>query len=88
VSDPQRRKALYEAFRSKAIEPKAKLLLLNAQEAQDFVSRGVAEGLLLAGVEGFVITDQGAYEPRQDFSNDYADWNGSRSEFFHTRRSC
>jgi len=76
-----RRKALYEAFRHKAIDPDVTFLVLNAQDALDLIRRGVSDGLLLAGVEGFNITDDGGYQPRQEFSNDYVDWNGTRAEF-------
>jgi len=54
---------------------------LNAADALDFLNAGALEGLVLAGVEGFLVTDTGAYEPRQDFSNDYADGYHSRAEF-------
>jgi hypothetical protein len=76
-----KRDALYAAFRGKGIEPDVTLLLLNAPDAVDFIEAGKAAGLQLAGVEGFSITDLGAYEPRQEFSNDYASFEGSRSEF-------
>ena len=76
-----RRKALYEAFKHKGIEPDVTFLLLNAEDALDFIRKGVSEGLLLAGVEGFIVTDEGAYQPRQEYSNDYAEWDGTRADF-------
>jgi hypothetical protein len=81
VSNRAKRDALYSAFRGRAIEPDDTLLLLNAPDAIEFIDAGKAAGLQLAGVEGFSITDLGAYEPRQEFSNDYANSEGSRSEF-------
>lgn len=74
------RDALYAAFRQKAVEPDT-LFLLNARDALEFLNAGTLAGLVLAGVEGFSVTDMGAYEPRQDFSNDYADCRSSRVEF-------
>lgn len=81
VNKSAKREALYSAFRAKAIEPDGTLLLLNAPDAMDFIDTGKAADLQLAGVEGFSVTDLGAYEPRQEFSNDYADFKGSRSDF-------
>ncbi len=76
-----RRKALYEAFKHKGIELDITFLLLHAADALHLIHRGVEEGLLLAGVEGFVVTDEGAYQPRQEYCNDYAEWDGTRANF-------
>jgi hypothetical protein len=72
-------------FRSFALEPET-LYLLNSEKAIDLIERATAEGASLAGVEGFVATSAGAYEPRQDFSNDIAGWQGSSSEFVESTR--
>jgi hypothetical protein len=76
-----RRKALYEAFKHKGIEPDVSFLLLNAGDALDLIHRGILDGLLLAGVEGFVVTDEGAYQPREEYSNDYVEFDGTRADF-------
>jgi hypothetical protein len=67
-------------FRCHAVAPDT-LFLLNSKDAIDLVERATAEGIKLAGVEGFLVTDAGAFEPQQDFSNDVADWNGPPQEF-------
>ena len=74
------RDGLFAAFRHKAVEPDT-LFLLNAQDALDFLDAAKSLGFKLAGVEGFLITDAGAYQPSQDFSNDRADSNASPAEF-------
>lgn len=67
-------------FREYAIEPE-RLFLLNAEKALELVDVAAEGGAHLAGIEGFLITSAGAYEPRQDFSNDVAAWRGSPPEF-------
>jgi len=62
------------------------LFLLNSVTAIDLIERATKEGAKLAGVEGFLITTAGAYEPRQDFSNDIASWQGSVAEFVDSTR--
>jgi hypothetical protein len=81
----EKHKVLFETFRSKALDPDG-LFLLNAHDALDFLNAGLREGLVLAGVEGFLITDNGAYEPRQDFSNIYHDWRGTCAELENRTR--
>jgi hypothetical protein len=85
ISEPRARHwlatlRLLARFQDRALEP-GDLFLLNSQDARDFLDAAKEAGLVLAGVEGFLITDGGAYQPRQDFSNDRADWNGSVKEF-------
>ena len=77
--------ALRGAFRPRAIEPDS-LFLLNAEDALAFLNQGISEGLEFVGMDGFVISDRGAYEPRQDFSNDYGHWHGTRAEFENQTR--
>lgn len=72
-------------FRGHAVAPES-LFLLNAESAIDFVEKATAEGASLAGVEGFLVSDAGAYEPRQDFSNDIAGWRGSPSAFVESTK--
>jgi hypothetical protein len=73
-------------FRGRALAPET-LFLLNADDAIDIVEKGTAEGARLAGVEGFLVSDAGAYEPRQDFSNDIAGWRGHRRRLSNQRRN-
>lgn len=77
--------SLREHFRRYAVAPET-LFLLNPENAVDLIERATSKGAKLAGVEGFVITSAGAYEPRQDFSNDVADWQGSKLEFVETTK--
>lgn len=77
---------LRERFRKHAIEPDA-LFLLNAEKALEFVEAATAAGARLAGVEGFLVTTGGAFEPRQDFSNDIAGWRGSSRQFLDSTRA-
>lgn len=72
-------------FHKYAVEPE-KLFLLNAEKALELVEVATAGGASLAGVEGFLITTAGAFEPRQDFSNDIAAWQGSSREFLDSTR--
>ncbi len=73
-------KSLREQFQSKALEPET-LFLLNSDDAIQFLEAGIALGIEFGGVEGFRITDQGAYQPRQEFSNDFYDWKGTYEAF-------
>ena len=59
-------------FASRALEPET-LFLLNPADGMEFLECAMASGLRVCGVEGFAISDSGAYEPRQDFSSDVAD---------------
>jgi hypothetical protein len=67
-------------YRDRALAPDT-LFLLNANDAIEFLDEAHSAGLVLAGVEGFLVTDAGAYQPRQDFSNDMADFEGSGDRF-------
>jgi len=79
-------KRLHARYRAKALAPDT-LFLLNASDALEFVDEAHRDGLVLAGVEGFLVTDNGAYQPRQDYSNDAADFEGSGDEFVEKTRS-
>lgn len=84
--DPRSRlHGLRMQFRQRALAPDT-LFLLSPADAIDLIERATADGLRLAGVEGFLITDAGAYEPRQDFSNDAENWQDAPQKFLeHTR---
>jgi len=71
---------LKEEFSDRAKCPES-LFLLNPHDAIDFIQRGRSLKLTLAGVEGFTITEQGAYQPHQEFSNDIMDSNSSQEDF-------
>lgn len=66
---------LRNKFRSRALDPDG-LFLLNADIALEYIDAGKASGLKLLGVDGFRITEQGAYQPSQEFSTDIVDFNG------------
>jgi hypothetical protein len=72
-------------FRKYAIEPE-RLFLLNAEQALELVERATAGGARLAGIEGFLITAAGAYQPRQDFSNDASAWDGTPDQFVQSTK--
>src|SRR5688572_5984560 len=78
--------SLRARYRDRALAPET-LFLLNANDAIDFLDDARSAGLVLAGVEGFSITDAGAYQPRQDFSNDIADFGGSEDRFVEETRN-
>ena len=82
----EKERQLRSKYRDRALAPET-LFLLNASDALAFLGDAEAVGLILAGVEGFRITDLGAYEPRQEFSNDSADVRCSREEFFEATRA-
>jgi hypothetical protein len=46
------------------------LCLLSAQDALALLERCIIEGYQVLGVEGFRVTDLGAYQPDQRHSND------------------
>jgi hypothetical protein len=81
MSAADRIEALERAFREKSVSKHPSLLLLNANDALDFLGAGLAQGLSLAGVEGFRVTDSGAFQPLQDFSNDRAEYEGMTADF-------
>lgn len=72
-------------LRKYAVEPE-RLFLLNAEKALELVEVATAGGASLAGVEGFLITTAGTFEPRQDFSIDIAAWQGSSREFLDSTK--
>lgn len=76
----QRIALLRESFRPCAIDPDA-LFLLIPDDALRYINAGVDLGLKLAGVEGFRITDQGAFQPCQELSTDFGEEHISESEF-------
>ena len=73
-------------FRDRALAPDT-LFLLNGHDAIAFIERAAAQGFRLLGVEGFRITDRGAYQPEQDQSNDLADVNVSDAEFIESTKT-
>lgn len=72
-------------FFNKAIQPET-LFLLSPKNALEFIEMGVNLGLTLTGVEGFVVTPGGAFQPYQDFSNDVFDWPKDKSEFIEATK--
>lgn len=72
-------------LREHAVAPET-LFLLNAEHAIVLLEKATVVGVRLAGVEGFLVSEAGAYEPRQDFSNDIAEWLGSSSEFVESTK--
>ena len=76
---------LRDRFRHKALAPDT-LFLLSPNDALMFLEEAVALDLTIAGVEGFVVTDTGAYQLRQVFSNDIADFSGRTDKFLQETR--
>jgi len=78
-------RSVYDSLRNRylslALAPDT-LFLLRPSDAFHFIEEACALGLDLAGIEGFQVTESGAYQPCQSFSNDVADFVGSREEFF------
>ena len=62
---------LHAEFASRALAPET-LFLLSARDALALLDRCLLEGYAVLGVEGFRVTDQGAYQPDQRYSNDIA----------------
>ena len=61
-----------EKYRRKA-KLSGSLILLNENDDLSFIDECSTLGLKLLGVEGFLITDTGAFQPDQSASNDIAD---------------
>ncbi|MGA2853889.1 MAG: hypothetical protein ABSE90_07160 [Verrucomicrobiota bacterium] len=59
-------------FRAVAKDPDG-LFLLSPEDTLRFIESGDENGLRLVGIEGFVITAGGAFQPCQEHSNDFAD---------------
>lgn len=57
------------------------LFLLSPEDALRFIEGGAQKGLRLVGVEGFIITASGAFQPRQEHSNDFADERMTTASF-------
>ena len=57
------------------------VFLLKPSDALNFIEECVASGLKLEGVEGFSITEEGAYQPHQEHSNDISDAACNQREF-------
>ncbi len=72
-------------FRQRALEPET-LFLLAADDAVIYLDAMVAAGFGLAGVEGFLVTKEGAFQPHQEFSNDASEAKGSAEEFLLSTR--
>jgi hypothetical protein len=66
---------LKSAYLSKALAGDT-LFLLRLEDAVEFILRGNELGLHLLGVEGFRVTEAGAFQPEQEASNDIIDYAG------------
>lgn len=55
--------------------------LLRPADAVEFIDECAAAGLRIEGVEGFAVTAGGAYQVRQEHSNDIADTTLSPAAF-------
>lgn len=62
------------------------LFLLNHKDAISYIEECASSGFLLAGVEGFVITETGAVQPDQAASNDIADSTKTQYEFVRSTK--
>lgn len=63
------------------------LFLLNTNDALELLDEAHQVGLILLGIEGFLVTDTGAFQPRQDFSNDLSDWHGPEDQFIEATKA-
>ncbi len=63
-------------FKHRAIAPDG-FFLLKVADAEEYIRRGQSVGLRLLGIEGFRITEQGAFKPVQEWSNDIACYTGT-----------
>lgn len=72
---------LRQRFQSKAIEPET-LFLLSSRDAIAYLDDAISCGMRLEGIEGFLITSGGAYQPQQGYSNDIADARGMQYDDF------
>lgn len=61
--------------------------LLPPGEAFQYLDACVSSGFQLEGVEGFLITGNGAYQPSQEDSNDFSDVDCTREEFVERTKS-
>jgi hypothetical protein len=57
------------------------LFLLSARDALALLDRCLLEGYAVLGVEGFRVTDRGAYQPDQRYSNDIANGAADQASF-------
>lgn len=73
------------AYKDKALA-KNTLYLLDAENAVAFIAAASASDLPLLGIDGFRLSEQGAFQPDQDFSNDISDFCGTRSEFYEATK--
>lgn len=71
---------LRNQYRNVAIAPET-LFLLNSDQAITFIREALAKDAKFVGIEGFTITAEGAYQPRQEFSNDIVDWKDKYEGF-------
>lgn len=67
-------------YRDKAREA-GSLFLLESDDAIRFIEECLSSGLHLEGIEGFRITEGGAYQPCQEHSNDIAETNLNDNAF-------
>lgn len=70
-----------EANQKEGIRVIGSLKLIRADQAIEHIEASRSQGMSLAGVEGFIITDKGAYQPDQIASNDIADSSLDQAEF-------
>ena len=57
------------------------LFLFSADDAVDFIQRGIELGLMLAGVDGFIKLHTGCLQLRREFCNDMGDGDIPYEEF-------
>lgn len=62
------------------------LFLLMATDAIRFINDCISAGYHLCGLEGFLITSDGAYQPQQEHSNDIADTTLEHDAFVEATR--
>ena len=77
---------IQERFSDNAIQVGG-TIWLPPKEALEYLTECTSYGFQLEGIEGFIITETGAYQPSQDYSNDFADVNYSRDKFIEETKS-
>ncbi|WP_411746721.1 hypothetical protein [Reinekea sp.] len=61
--------------------------LLHPKDALEYLTACKSYAFRLEGVEGFLVTENGAYQPSQEDSNDFNDVNCSHGEFVNMTRT-
>ena len=57
------------------------LKLMTSNDAIEYIEECHSRGFRLLGVEGFIITEKGAFQPDQEASNDIADGKIIKNNF-------